>query len=928
MEPARTPEGLESQLPARRIQAIGEAVAAGDARALGPLLARLPQESDPQVLASLLLAIGRLGSQKELPVLARFVQHPDPRVRANVIEALYCLDTPVSLPLIVPFLEDADNRVRANAAIALKRLGVDTALEVVRKMVASPHLWMRASGVYALGLFDADVARPILEGCLGDSSPVVRQKAEQAVARLTQAGGARPPEGREPESQPAAVAEPARASEATGRSRAATPAGGMARVEAVIAARDREALAELAGHLAAAEDRFVTSRVLSAIGILGESALSDVLVAHLAHPDARVAANAVWSLTRLGDQSARDRVLPLLKSMNPRLRANAIQYFARDPAVDVREPLRELLASRDPQARMPALFCLAEIDRPELLELLDGLFAPGDDPEERRALIARLETLEERGFPQVRQLRARLRGGSSSKVVQLLRSGAARVQAPPMELPAEDVAEPPPGFTTQISVSVPLPRWRAYFLFTRMLAVATDLALAFIPAAALFALLARASGGTPGAVLTLFAVVAGVCFLLADPLLKPGPGKRLLGLGLESRAGPGEPAVPVWRQLPILLFPWGIMELVAAFRHPRGQRLSDRRVAIEVVPKGRPKLVLFLAVWTALAALAALAWWLRAASGPAPAADLAGFLPAAVPASTAAGPAAPELVLAGAHTHESMGLALPLFAGWSVAAQGSDWAQLRAGGPGAFALVAVPGEEVDTADWSRELGALLKRALARERRRLIMWRPAAATVRVGERTGTLGQGELLGGGDVCAFAADGLGVLAVVPADSAGRTARALVEQVARTVREQPRGDGGRLYRSPFLKVVFPLPQRWRVELELPEGLELRPAAREPAGSWVRLAAPGGGSAKERLERMHAPGWATKGFTLVSQVAFRPAGALDGLSCELRDGQGARARLRLARLVAPALWVEEWLEQGELGRASPLEGILSALAGG
>src|SRR5687768_13056525 len=104
-------ERLASADPAVRAAAAAELGVAKATDRLALLTERLPAESDPDVIAALLRAIGQLGSPKELALLAQFIDHAQARVRATVIEALYALNTPVALPLIIPFLSDPDQRV-------------------------------------------------------------------------------------------------------------------------------------------------------------------------------------------------------------------------------------------------------------------------------------------------------------------------------------------------------------------------------------------------------------------------------------------------------------------------------------------------------------------------------------------------------------------------------------------------------------------------------------------------------------------------------------------------------------------------------------------------------------------------------------------------------------------------------------------------
>src|SRR5688500_6427548 len=77
-----------------RLKAIQEILRSRDASMVESLIERLEHENEPKILASLVKAIGNLGTAAELPFLAELLDHPDPRIRANVVEALMILDTP------------------------------------------------------------------------------------------------------------------------------------------------------------------------------------------------------------------------------------------------------------------------------------------------------------------------------------------------------------------------------------------------------------------------------------------------------------------------------------------------------------------------------------------------------------------------------------------------------------------------------------------------------------------------------------------------------------------------------------------------------------------------------------------------------------------------------------------------------------------
>jgi HEAT repeat protein len=113
------------------------------------VLKAIEKEHHPHVIASLLGALGRIGTDRLL-VYSRFHDHPDPRVRANMINAmLVCGNS--AMPYFSAALKDPAPRVRASAARNLFVLGqLDIVAELNRMLlVQSPVAVL--SGCYGLG---------------------------------------------------------------------------------------------------------------------------------------------------------------------------------------------------------------------------------------------------------------------------------------------------------------------------------------------------------------------------------------------------------------------------------------------------------------------------------------------------------------------------------------------------------------------------------------------------------------------------------------------------------------------------------------------------------------------------------------------------------------------------------------------------------
>ena len=115
------------------------------------LLLILDAEQNPKVLASTLLALGRMGLPENIPTISYYLNHDDDRVRANAIEALSHINDPKVMSLLSLGLNDSSNRVKANIIVALWKFGEIDKVKKLQPMLESKDPRQRASGAYALG---------------------------------------------------------------------------------------------------------------------------------------------------------------------------------------------------------------------------------------------------------------------------------------------------------------------------------------------------------------------------------------------------------------------------------------------------------------------------------------------------------------------------------------------------------------------------------------------------------------------------------------------------------------------------------------------------------------------------------------------------------------------------------------------------------
>ena len=113
------------------------------------VLKALEKEHHPHVVASLLAALGHMGSDRLL-VFTRFHDHPDPRVRANMINAMLACGNN-AVPYFAAALKDPAPRVRSSAARNLFLLGQLDIVAELNRMLLVPSPISVLSGCYGLG---------------------------------------------------------------------------------------------------------------------------------------------------------------------------------------------------------------------------------------------------------------------------------------------------------------------------------------------------------------------------------------------------------------------------------------------------------------------------------------------------------------------------------------------------------------------------------------------------------------------------------------------------------------------------------------------------------------------------------------------------------------------------------------------------------
>lgn len=183
-------DGLASPDPQVRMKAAFGAAHDLNSAALAPLLGQLKTERDPKVVATIVSALGTLGSSSEVvPVLLPFLKNADDRIRANAVETLG-RHTEVSIvaTALMPLLADTNNRVRANAVLALRKKLGSTAYEILATMAGDPDPLMRRSALYALDELGRVEGLSALILLATDSEPSIKKRALERLQQFAASG--------------------------------------------------------------------------------------------------------------------------------------------------------------------------------------------------------------------------------------------------------------------------------------------------------------------------------------------------------------------------------------------------------------------------------------------------------------------------------------------------------------------------------------------------------------------------------------------------------------------------------------------------------------------------------------------------------------------------------------------------------------------
>jgi HEAT repeat protein len=145
-----------------------------------------------------------------VPGLVAALKDSDPQVRANAALVLSRLEQlpPEAIPCLIDCTTEPSDRLRVNAALALRRAPSAAVADVMEQLLEDPSTRVRLIAARALLSTNPQhvAARRVAEAARADSSPRVRESAEELLASLEQAAAeANGAGGNQPAGEPVQV---------------------------------------------------------------------------------------------------------------------------------------------------------------------------------------------------------------------------------------------------------------------------------------------------------------------------------------------------------------------------------------------------------------------------------------------------------------------------------------------------------------------------------------------------------------------------------------------------------------------------------------------------------------------------------------------------------------------------------------------------
>ncbi len=183
------PTQLMSEEMRKEIADIQDAANSGDKSQLEKFCERLKTEENPFIKATLITAIGRIGTRANMDDVVEFLEDGDARVVANTAEALENLGNSKCVENLIKIISHPDNRARANIVKAIWKfahtnvMAEKLIMNRLKEMMFSTKPQMRESAIYVLGEIATDEAIELITLGLNDKNPAMKEKAQEALEK-------------------------------------------------------------------------------------------------------------------------------------------------------------------------------------------------------------------------------------------------------------------------------------------------------------------------------------------------------------------------------------------------------------------------------------------------------------------------------------------------------------------------------------------------------------------------------------------------------------------------------------------------------------------------------------------------------------------------------------------------------------------------
>lgn len=148
-------------------------------------------ETNPGMMASIILALGDAKDSRAAPALIKLLEHAEPTARRNAARALGDSGNVAAASALQKVAENEAEKedVRLFAATSGLRLGNDPSAKVLAKLAASEKPEIRSRAVFNLGKFGGGKERAAIEKAISDPEASVREDGVEALRLLGKPDG-------------------------------------------------------------------------------------------------------------------------------------------------------------------------------------------------------------------------------------------------------------------------------------------------------------------------------------------------------------------------------------------------------------------------------------------------------------------------------------------------------------------------------------------------------------------------------------------------------------------------------------------------------------------------------------------------------------------------------------------------------------------